>query len=140
MTHPPRTIASCFAILFTASSATAQTTFDHARATAITIPAGAVGGELLTEGFPGPPIVAITNAMIGLQPGDDIDALSFGDDVQISGFHQIIFSVDPTIPAFPVTGTGVDFENTVDTPLVSIPFAELCPGSAALEEIQQEWR
>jgi len=33
-----------------------------------------------------------------------------------------------------------DFENTVDTPLVSIPFAELCPGSAALEEIQREWR
>ena len=32
------------------------------------------------------------------------------------------------------------FENTVDTPLVSIPFAELCPGSVALEEIQREWR
>ena len=32
------------------------------------------------------------------------------------------------------------FENTAGTPLVNMPFAELCPGSAALEEIQEEWR
>jgi len=32
------------------------------------------------------------------------------------------------------------FENTVDTPLVDVPFADLCPGSAALDEIQREWR
>ncbi len=32
------------------------------------------------------------------------------------------------------------FENTVDTPLVNIPFSTLCPGSGALEEIQREWR
>ncbi len=33
-----------------------------------------------------------------------------------------------------------DFENTVDRPLVDIPFADLCPGSAGLEELQKEWR
>jgi hypothetical protein len=32
------------------------------------------------------------------------------------------------------------FENTVDTPLVQIPYRSLCPGSAALDEIQEEWR
>ena len=32
------------------------------------------------------------------------------------------------------------FENTVDTALVNVPFADLCPGSAVLEEIQKEWR
>jgi 2-oxoglutarate ferredoxin oxidoreductase subunit beta len=30
-------------------------------------------------------------------------------------------------------------ENTVDRPLVDLPYAELCPGSAALEELQKEW-
>ncbi len=32
------------------------------------------------------------------------------------------------------------FENTVDVPLVSLQFADLCPGSTALEELQREWR
>ena len=32
------------------------------------------------------------------------------------------------------------FENTVDTPLVQVPYETLCPGSAALEELQKEWR
>jgi 2-oxoglutarate ferredoxin oxidoreductase subunit beta len=31
------------------------------------------------------------------------------------------------------------FENTSDRPLVKIPYSELCPGSAALEELQKEW-
>lgn len=31
------------------------------------------------------------------------------------------------------------FENTVDGPLVEIPFADLCPGSKGLEEVQKEW-
>ncbi len=31
-------------------------------------------------------------------------------------------------------------ENTVDRPLVDVPFGDLCPGSAALEELQKEWR
>ena len=31
------------------------------------------------------------------------------------------------------------FENTVDTPLVEVPYEELCPGSAALAELQKEW-
>ena len=32
------------------------------------------------------------------------------------------------------------FENTVDTPLVSIPYETLCPGAGALSELQKEWR
>jgi 2-oxoglutarate/2-oxoacid ferredoxin oxidoreductase subunit beta len=32
------------------------------------------------------------------------------------------------------------FENTVDRPLVNLPYEELCPGSAALAELQKEWR
>ena len=31
-------------------------------------------------------------------------------------------------------------ENTVETPLVELPYAELCPGSGALAELQREWR
>jgi 2-oxoglutarate ferredoxin oxidoreductase subunit beta len=31
------------------------------------------------------------------------------------------------------------FENTVDTPLVKLPYETLCPGSAALADIQKEW-
>jgi 2-oxoglutarate ferredoxin oxidoreductase subunit beta len=32
------------------------------------------------------------------------------------------------------------FENTVETPLVQVPYDTLCPGSAALDDIQKEWR
>jgi 2-oxoglutarate ferredoxin oxidoreductase subunit beta len=32
------------------------------------------------------------------------------------------------------------FENTVETPLVDVPYETLCPGSAALDELQKEWR
>lgn len=32
------------------------------------------------------------------------------------------------------------FENTVDQPLVDVPFEKLCPGSAVLAELQAEWR
>jgi 2-oxoglutarate ferredoxin oxidoreductase subunit beta len=33
-----------------------------------------------------------------------------------------------------------DISNTVDRPLVDIPFEELCPGSAALEALMEEYR
>jgi 2-oxoglutarate ferredoxin oxidoreductase subunit beta len=32
------------------------------------------------------------------------------------------------------------FANTVDTPLVQLPYETLCPGSAALDDLQKEWR
>jgi len=38
--------------------------------------------------------------------------------------------------------SGMDmhgFENTVDKPLVDLEYADLCPGSAALDELQKEW-
>lgn len=31
------------------------------------------------------------------------------------------------------------FENTVEAPLVGLPYEQLCPGSAALAELQKEW-
>ena len=32
-----------------------------------------------------------------------------------------------------------EFADTVDKPLVSVGFEDLCPGSSALEELQKEW-
>ena len=32
------------------------------------------------------------------------------------------------------------FENTVDQPLVDVPFEKLCPGSEVLAELQSRWR
>ena len=32
-----------------------------------------------------------------------------------------------------------DFSQTVEAPLVDVPFADLCPGSSGLEEVQKEW-
>ncbi len=32
-----------------------------------------------------------------------------------------------------------DFENTTETPLVDVPYEKLCPGAAALAELQKEW-
>ena len=32
------------------------------------------------------------------------------------------------------------FENTVDGPLVDVPFEKLCPGSSKLAELQSRWR
>jgi 2-oxoglutarate/2-oxoacid ferredoxin oxidoreductase subunit beta len=32
------------------------------------------------------------------------------------------------------------FENTADRSLADVPFGDLCPGSAGLEELQKEWR
>jgi len=32
------------------------------------------------------------------------------------------------------------FHGTVDRPLVDLPFAELCPGRSALDDLQSEWR
>ena len=33
-----------------------------------------------------------------------------------------------------------DIENTIDTPLVQLPYEELCPGSAALAELMEDFR
>ena len=84
--------ASALTLAF-ASQAVAQTTFSHDNTIAIT-PVGG-GEDLLTEGAPSPPVVAIGGASLGLVPGDHIDALSFGDDTPLMTAHQIVFSVDP---------------------------------------------
>ena len=101
-----------------ASQAAAQTTFSHDNTIAITAVGG--GEDLLTEGAPGPPVVAIGGAALGLVSGDHIDALSFGDDTPLMTEHRIVFSVDPESNG--LVGSGVRFEFTVD----SAP----CAGSA----------
>ena len=82
---------SVLALVF-ASQAAAQTTFSHDNTIAITAVGG--GEDLLTEGTPGPPVVAIGGAALGLVSGDHIDALSLGDYTPLMTEHRIVFSVD----------------------------------------------
>ncbi len=94
------------------TSAAAQTSFDLDR---IIAPGFGPNG-ILTEGFPGLPIVAITEAAMGLGffgPGDEIDALSYGDDFTIQTIHTIVFS--PNFSTVGVSGTAVAFEVAIDT-------------------------
>ncbi len=83
---------------------------------------GLGGAGLLTEGPPPQceePVVVITLADMGLQLGDQIDALSFGDDLFVGFTHVLTFSVDAV--AAGASGTGVEFEVTSGT-------APTCPG------------
>ncbi len=114
--------ASALALVF-ASQAAAQTTFSHDNTIAITAVGG--GEDLLTEGAPGPPVVAIGGAALGLVPGDHIDALSFGDDTPLMSGHLIVFSVDANSIGRP--GSGVPFEFHID----SAPCAGSVPVPAA---------
>ncbi len=106
-----------------ASQAAAQTTFSHDNTVAITAVGG--GEDLLTEGAPGPPVVAIGGASLGLVAGDHIDALSFGDDTPLKTEHQIVFSVDAN--SIGLDGNDVSFEFHVD----SAPCAGSAPVPAA---------
>ncbi len=108
-----------------ASQAAAQTTFSHDNAIAITAVGG--GEDLLTEGAPGPPVVAIGGASLGLVPGDHIDALSFGDDTALKAEHQIVFSVDANSIGLGFVGNDVSFEFHVD----SAPCTGSAPAPAA---------
>ncbi len=62
--HPIHRVILVFFFAFVARGVSGQTTFDHDHGVALT-PIG-VAGDLLTEGFPGAPTVAITAATIGL--------------------------------------------------------------------------
>jgi hypothetical protein len=117
--------------LLLAPSAFANSAIDHVHATAVTVVG--VAGDILTEGappgFPAPPVVSIPAAAIGLVVGDEIDALSFGND-PITTRHQLSFSVDPA--AFGLPGTGVAMEVAIGTPPSSpIPFGVPKPPEAA---------
>jgi hypothetical protein len=107
--------AIAFSLVLLAPSALANTAIDHVHGTAATI--AGVAGDILTEGTPpGPPaapVVAIAAAAIGLVPGDEIDALSFGDD-PIAAPHTLTFSVG--VGAGGVAGTGVAIEVGIGTP------------------------
>ena len=71
------------------------------------------GGALLREGPPpqcAAPVAVISLAGMGLLTGDQIDALSFGDDFTVGLTHVLTFSVDAS--AIGTAGTGVAFEVT----------------------------
>ncbi|MAB80093.1 MAG: hypothetical protein CMJ89_12145 [Planctomycetes bacterium] len=92
------------------SSALAQTSFDHDRFAAPPV----AGPGILSEGYPGPPVVSITDVAMGLVPADEIDALSFGDDHLIGVLpHTLVFSVDSA--SMGIAGCGVSFEASIDT-------------------------
>ncbi len=67
------------------------------------------GGSLDPEagyGLPKPPQITLSRAGLGLQAGDDLDALSFGSDAIDAAPHTTLaFSVDPLSEGAP--GTGV---------------------------------
>ncbi|MAB78520.1 MAG: hypothetical protein CMJ89_04115 [Planctomycetes bacterium] len=99
-----------FSLLLTLGATTvAQTSFDHDRF----LTPGLAPPGILTEAFPGVPVVAIPMAAMGLLPNDEIDALSYGDDQDIGALHTIVFSPDLMTMGMP--GTGVAFEFAIDT-------------------------
>jgi hypothetical protein len=69
----------------------------------------AAGGSLdaaALHQLPKPPPVVLTRAGLGLQAGDDLDALSYGlDEIDEPGITTIAFSVDPATDGAP--GSGV---------------------------------
>lgn len=57
--------------------------------------------------LPKPPTVALSRAGLGLQPGDDLDALSFGTDgIDVAGATTLAFSVDANATGLPNTGVA----------------------------------
>lgn len=105
-----------------ASQVLAQTTFSHDNTIAITAVGG--GEDLLTEGAPGPPVVAIGGTVLGLVAGDHIDGLSFGDDTPLMSEHRIVFSVDANSIGLGSKDVSIEFH--VD----SAPCAGSAPWSA----------
>ena len=95
------------------SQAAAQTTFSHDNTIAITAVGG--GEDLLTEGAPGPPVVAIGGAVLGLVAGAHIDALSFGDDTPLMSEHPIVFSLDANSIGPGFVGNDVSLEFHADS-------------------------
>jgi hypothetical protein len=112
-------------------SALANTSIDHVHGTSATLVG--VPGDILTEGTPpgppAPPVVAIAAGAIGLVPGDEIDALSWGDD-PIAGAHDLTFSV--AVGALGALGSGVAGEVALGTPpSAPVPLAIPKPPEAA---------
>jgi hypothetical protein len=70
----------------------------------------AAGGSLDASqlyGLPKPPAVELSRAGLGLQAGDDVDALSYGaDGLDAPGRTTLVFSVDPASVGAPNTGVN----------------------------------
>lgn len=89
--------------------------------------------------LPLPPPVALSRSGLGLQAGDDIDALSFGTDgIDVAGATTIAFSVSPSSQGSPNTGVaqqaalgrqeGAEFVTVLnDTNQTLVPAAAIVP-------------
>jgi hypothetical protein len=67
---------------------------------------GSLDAATLYE-LPTPPAVALSRTGLGLQPGDDLDALSFGTDgIDVAGATTLAFSVDANAVGLPNTGVA----------------------------------
>lgn len=80
-------------------------------------------------------VVKLRKVEEGYDPGDRRAVLDYLNDVTSRGeiATGLLYLGD----------AGDDmhgFAKTVDEPLVQVPYTELCPGSAALDELQREWR
>lgn len=132
-----RTASLALSLSLLALPASANTTIDHVHATSVTIVG--VPGDLLTEGTPpgppAPPVVAIPAALLGLVPGDDIDAVSWGND-PIGMPHRLVFSVG--VGSVGAPGSGVAMEVGVGSPpSAPVPFGIAKPPEAAGDLFRQ---
>ena len=93
---------------------------DHGAVTAVTMHDGSV--------------VRFRSVDDGYDPTDRDAAYAHLKDLQAQGEMATgLLFIEPT-------STDLHgFENTVDQPLVDVPFEKLCPGSAALMELQSRW-
>jgi len=86
---------------------------------------------------------------VTMHDGSVVKLRKVDDDYDASNRRRVVdYLAETTAKGEVATGllyleeSGADmhgFENTVDTPMVKIPYETLCPGSSALADIQKEW-
>jgi 2-oxoglutarate/2-oxoacid ferredoxin oxidoreductase subunit beta len=80
-------------------------------------------------------VVKLSKVADGYDPGDRRGVLDYLADARDKG------EIATGLLYLEESGEDMHgFEHTVATPLVEIPHEDLCPGSAALDELQREWR
>lgn len=93
------------------------------------------GGSVKTVTMHDGSVVKLHKVAEDYNPGDRRQVLDYLGDVVSKG--------EIATGLLYIEDAGEDmhgFENTVGSSLVSLPFEDLCPGSAALEDVQKEWR
>ena len=71
----------------------------------------------------------------GYDPGDRAKVFQYLQDQQLQGVIPTgLLYLNKSVPDMH------EMNNTSDTPLVQVPFESLCPGSAALEKLMEDFR